>query len=88
MAKVNTVVVPGTMAEHIPAIAKEAACLGAALLAGVGAGVYADAQTAVASAVAWQARVEPDAESAAAYEQRYALYRQLYPLLADTLHAL
>ncbi len=66
----------------------EAACLGAALLAGVGAGVYADAQTAVASAVAWQARVEPDAESAAAYEQRYALYRQLYPLLADTLHAL
>ena len=66
----------------------EAACLGAALLAGVGAGVYTDAHAAVNAAVAWRARVEPDADSSAAYDQRYALYRQLYPLLADTLHAL
>jgi xylulokinase len=66
----------------------EAACLGAALLAGVGAGVYTDAHAAVNAAVAWRVQVEPDADSSAAYDQRYALYRQLYPLLADTLHAL
>lgn len=66
----------------------EAACLGAALAAGVGAGVYADFDDAVASAVAWQSRVEPDQESAAAYGPRYRLYTQLYPLLADFQHRL
>ena len=61
----------------------ESACLGAALAAGVGAGVYADFEDAVARAVTWQSRIEPDRDSVAAYEARYELYRQLYPLLAD-----
>ncbi len=61
----------------------EAACLGAALLAGVGAGVYADARAAVAAAVQWQPPVEPRPSQVAAYAERYQLYREVYPLLAD-----
>jgi xylulokinase len=57
----------------------DAACLGAALLAGVGAGVYPDLVAAVAQAVHLERRVEPQAESVAAYEARYRLYRQVYP---------
>jgi xylulokinase len=57
----------------------DAACLGAALLAGVGAGVYPDLVAAVAQAVHLERRVEPRAESVAAYEARYRLYRQVYP---------
>jgi len=66
----------------------EAACLGAALLAGVGAGVYVDAETAVNAAVQWQSRIEPKDESVARYDCRYALYREVYPLLADLQHRL
>ncbi len=59
----------------------EAACLGAALLAGVGAGIYPDLATAVARAVRLDRRVEPQPESAAAYEEKYRLYEQVYPTL-------
>jgi xylulokinase len=59
----------------------DAACLGAALLAGVGAGVYPDLQAAVAQTVHLERRVEPQAEGVAAYEARYQLYRQVYPTL-------
>lgn len=61
----------------------EAACLGAALLAGVAAGVYPDIKTALAQTVRFQQRIEPDPAQSAAYDQRYQLYRQLYPLLRD-----
>ena len=59
----------------------EAACLGAALLAGVAAGMYPDGVTAVAQTVHLRQRVEPQAESVAAYDKRYQLYRQIYPTL-------
>ncbi len=59
----------------------DAACLGAALLAGVGAGVYPDLKAAVARTMHLERRVEPQAESVAAYEARYQLYRQVYPTL-------
>jgi xylulokinase len=66
----------------------EAACLGAALLAGVGVGVYPDLNTAVAQTVQLQTvqshrRVEPQEHSVAAYEERYQIYRQVYPTLID-----
>jgi xylulokinase len=57
----------------------DAACLGAALLAGVGAGVYPDLQEAVAQTVRLERRVDPRAD---AYQARYRLYRQVYPTLA------
>jgi xylulokinase len=59
----------------------EAACLGAALLAGVGAGVYPSLEAAVEQTIGAERRIEPQADSAAAYEARYALYRQVYPAL-------
>jgi xylulokinase len=61
----------------------EAACLGAALLAGVGGGVYPDLASAVAQTVHLERRVEPQADSVSAYDGRYQLYRQVYPTLID-----
>jgi xylulokinase len=66
----------------------EAACLGAALLAGVGAGVYPDLATAVARTVRFRGRIEPQPEQAALYDARYALYRQVYPTLIPLLREL
>ena len=66
-------------AEEVWGLAWEA--LGEALLAGVGAGVYPDLKAAVARTVHLERRVEPQAESVAAYEARYQLYRQVYPTL-------
>lgn len=65
---------------RVPAVT-EAACLGAALLAGVGAGIYPDMAAAVAQTVHLQQRIEPQSASAAAYNEKYHLYRQVYPTL-------
>ena len=70
---------------RVPAV-PEAACLGAALLGGVAAGVYPDFAAAVDEAVAWRRQVAVDWASNAAYAPRMALYRQLYGLLAGILH--
>jgi xylulokinase len=66
----------------------DAACLGAALLAGVGVGAYRNLATAVAQAVRWRERIVPSSERAEAYEAQYARYRRVYPLLAELLHEL
>jgi len=65
---------------RVPAVT-EAACLGAALLAGVAAGVYPDVATAVAQTIQLHQRIEPQTENAAAYNNKYRLYCQLYPTL-------
>jgi xylulokinase len=57
------------------------AAYGAALLAGVRAGVFADAAEAVARCVRVRDRIEPDAGWAAAYDAGYRRYRLLYPAL-------
>ena len=72
--------VPLVMAEAI-----EGAAYGAALLAGVGGGVWPDVQTAARAAVKLGERVEPD-EAAGAYEGAYQLYRDLYPMLKPAFH--
>ena len=61
----------------------EAACLGAALLAGVGIGVYPDIETAAAQTVHLERRVEPEANSLTIYDERYQLYRQVYPTVIE-----
>jgi len=60
--------------------ALEGAAYGAALLAGVGGGVWPDVPTAAEQTVELGERVEPGA-SAGAYEAAYQLYRDLYPIL-------
>ena len=61
--------------------AEEGAAYGAALLAGVGVGVWPSVDEACARAVRVAARVEPDAAAAELLRGRYAAYRALYPAL-------
>jgi len=61
----------------------EAACLGAALLAGVGCGVYPNLEAAVDRAVRLGTEIMPDPHSSSAYDSRFGLYSQLYPALKD-----
>jgi xylulokinase len=63
----------------------EAACLGAALLAGVAAGVYPDLRTAVARTVHLEQRIEPHDDRVAAYDRRYQVHCQVYPALISLL---
>ncbi|WP_119065616.1 xylulokinase [Aggregatilinea lenta] len=65
--------------------ALEGAAYGAALLAGVGGGVWPDVATAAETGVKLGERVEPGA-NAAAYDEVYALYRELYPTLTPAFH--
>jgi xylulokinase len=65
-------------------VVEEGSAYGAALLAGVAAGVFADAEDAVARCVRVRARVEPQPAWQEAYEAGYARFRRLYP----AVHAL
>jgi xylulokinase len=60
-------------------LADEPAALGAAVLAGLAAGVFRDAADAVARTVTLAPRgYEPDGPAGAVYQERYAQYRALY----------
>lgn len=63
---------------------EEGAAYGAALLAGVGAGVWPEVEAACADVVKTTNRVMPRAEAAAGYQALYNSYRQLYPALKPT----
>ncbi|MEO6623225.1 MAG: FGGY-family carbohydrate kinase, partial [Burkholderiaceae bacterium] len=58
-----------------------AACLGAAMLAAVGAGWHADAAQAAGAMVYIAEQVAPDPQHAARYDTLYPLYTSLYPQL-------
>jgi len=60
---------------------QEGSAFGAALLAGVRSGVFADVEEAVARCVRVRDRVEPDDEWTELYERGYSRYRMLYPAL-------
>jgi xylulokinase len=60
---------------------REAACLGAALLAALGAGIYPSVEDAVAHMVAVDREYVPQAGRAREYDERFAAYSQLYPAL-------
>ena len=59
----------------------EGAAYGAALLAGVRAGRFADAHEAVAECVRVTARVEPNAAWSSVYDEGYERFRALYPAI-------
>lgn len=67
---------------------EEGPAYGAALLAGVGAEIYGDVETASARVALAPERHEPDAGRAARYDAMFALYRELYATTRDTMHAL
>jgi len=65
---------------------REAAAVGAALLAGVGAGIYADIPAACKETVRWYPEpVLPDPHRAELYSRKYAEFRRLTPALREWL---
>ena len=69
---------------------QETGALGAALLAGLGAGHYGSFAEAVSAArsVGGGHVVEPDEKCAAAYDELFPIYSTLYPRTRDIAHAL
>ncbi|HUN06557.1 MAG TPA: xylulokinase [Aggregatilineales bacterium] len=66
----------------------EQASLGAALVAGVGAGIYPSFESACASLVRYGPPTEPRPGLVAFYDDLYAQYTRLYPLLRPEMHQL
>jgi xylulokinase len=66
----------------------EQACMGAVILAGVGAGVYSDIISTAQAMTHYDEATIPNPTHHAVYSTRYAQYRALYPLLKDTMHEL
>ena len=62
-------------------VVEEGSAYGAALLAGVAGGVFADARAAVEACVRAGETVEPNVDWAPAHEAGYARFRALYPAL-------
>lgn len=62
-----------------------ATSLGAALLAGVGTGVYRNFDEAAERTIRIRRTVEPNPETARAYEKGYRTYRRLYEKLKDLM---
>ncbi len=62
-----------------------ATTLGAAILAGVGVGVYSSFAAATAQTVAVRRTHQPDAAKKAVYDRGYARYRELYERLAPMM---
>lgn len=70
-----------------PAV-EEATPLGAAMLAGIGVGIYEDLEDAYQRVSRPGPVYEPHAERAAEYEKRFELYRELYAALRGIHHRL
>lgn len=67
---------------------EEGPAFGAALLAGVGSGVYPSIDRAVATAVATVQTIEPNTPNRTRYDELYGVYRDLYPALKPGFSAL
>ena len=64
-------------------VVKESTALGAALYAGIGAGLYRDLDEVVGELVHFERTFEPGASAQATYDERYAAWRALYPRILD-----
>lgn len=62
--------------------------VGAALLGGIGAGIYPDFATAVQRTAYYGDATDPDSARHATYEMLYQQFRALYPRLREDFHAL
>lgn len=63
--------------------AEEAGCLGAALIGGIGAGIYKDAEDASRKACRITAVYEPNPDNYTAYEEGYRRFNKLYDALSS-----
>jgi xylulokinase len=66
----------------------EGPAFGAALIAGVAAGLYPSLAVACARTVRLGETVEPDLATGEVYARQYERYRSAYPALRDLMHAL
>ena len=66
----------------------EAASLGAAMLGGVAAGTFKNAEEAAESMVQIKDTYYPDEGQSERYQEKYAEYRELYPVLKEYNHRL
>jgi xylulokinase len=74
--------------ELVTVNATEGAAFGAALLAGVGIGVWPDVDTACAQTIFVKDSVSPNVDTTAIYQLLHRQYQKLYPALKPTFHAL
>ena len=65
----------------------EGAAYGAALLAGIGAGIWRDVDAACAQTIRVTDRVSPNQQDLQTYQLIHQQYQQLYPALKSTFHA-
>ncbi|MGH7908301.1 MAG: FGGY-family carbohydrate kinase, partial [Thermodesulfobacteriota bacterium] len=75
-------------ADVVTVTATEGAAYGAALLAGVDAGLFPSVEAACAATIRIAARTPVDPERAAFYDRLYRTYRTLYPALKPSFSAL
>jgi sugar (pentulose or hexulose) kinase len=66
----------------------EAGALGAAILAGVGSGVYSSIEAGVEAMVHFDREIHPRPEMQRRYGERFEKYRRLWPLMSDYLRDL
>lgn len=64
-------------------VVKESTALGAALYAGIGAGLYRDLAEVVGELVRFERTFEPEPAARETYDERYAAWRALYPRILD-----
>lgn len=67
---------------------EEGPSMGGAMLAAVACGEYADVEAAAKAIVRVSGTVEPDPELTAKYEERYQIFKQLYPICKDAFKLL
>jgi xylulokinase len=66
----------------------EAGALGAAIIAGVGCGAFQSYPAGVEAMVSLERMFEPDPKKQNVYDERFAKYKRLWPLMADYLRDL
>lgn len=67
---------------------EEGPAFGAAILAGVGAGLYDTVEEATDQLVSVKSRIEPDKDSVLQYEDYYQIFKSMYPALKPSFDAL
>lgn len=74
-----------TNTEIIVPSSDSASALGAAILAGVGVGLYKSYEDAVSQTIKIEKRVYPNKENHKIYSERYKVYKELYDNLKETM---